>query len=387
MEFPLQNEVHYKEEIARAGQPLIRLYNPTYIGKNLFGKPYSDSMMQGLNENDFYSGQWQTCDSNSVKTMSAIGYYFGKRIVASEAIPVGLIHLAIGGCPLETFISRQTLAASKQFASKVSGNWLQNDALPVWVKQRGAENISKQKIIYADDTGPAHAYKPGFAYAAGIEPVLGTAIKGVLWYQGESNSQESERVNEYGNLLKLMINDYRIKWKQPGMPFYWVQLSSIDTTGYKSQLWPVFRDEQRKLINEISFGGMAVCSDIGFRNNVHPTNKKEVAERLAHWALNRTYHKKNIPSEPLPVSAIYKQGNIVVSFQYADGLQTADGKLLRGFSAGDTTDLQAFIKGNKVMIPRKDKPAYVYYGWKPFTDANLVNKEKLPVSTFKIKTQ
>ena len=172
------------------------------------------------------------------------------------------------------------------------------------------------------------------------------------------------------------------------MPFYWVQLSSIDTANYKSQYWPQFRDEQRILLNEVKNGGMAVCSDIGFKNDVHPTNKKTVGERLARWALNKTYKRNIVPSGPLPLNAKYVKGNIVISFQYtANGLQTADGKTIRGFSTDGNIETGAVIQNKTIVIAAKEKPEFVYYAWKPFTDANLVNSELLPASTFKIKVK
>jgi len=171
------------------------------------------------------------------------------------------------------------------------------------------------------------------------------------------------------------------------MPFYWVQLSSIDTTNYLSKYWPQFRDTQRKLLGEIKNGGMAVTSDIGFRNNVHPTNKKAVGERLALWALNKTYGKNLVPSGPLPVWARYTNGKVVVSFQYAKDLQTADGQKLRGFSLDGRTTVDATIQNNTVIIMTNEKPDTVYYGWEPFTDANLVNAGQLPASTFELNIQ
>lgn len=388
MEWTVSKEMHFRDEVKNAEQPLIRLYNPSPAGRYVYGVAYTDSLNKRLNTFDFYQGSgWENCDSNTVKTMSAIGYFFAKSIIANENIPVGLINLSIGGAPIETFISRETLQNNKRFAVKVKGNWLENDALPVWARERGKQNVGTNSTGFSDDLGLNHAYKPGFAYSSGVAPIVAMPIKGVLWYQGESNSQAKERVDEYGDLLKLMIEDYRKKWKQPRMPFYWVQLSSIDTANYQSQLWPVFRDEQRKLLKQVAFGGMAVCSDIGFKNNVHPTNKKDVGERLARWALNKDYHKNIIPSGPLPITAVYKQGNIIVSFEYANGLCSTNGTSLHGFSIDGKKDCEAAIKNNKVVIPVKVKPLYVYYGWKPFTDANLVNAEKLPASTFKIKVQ
>lgn len=391
MEWPMVKEMHFKEEINHADQPLIRLYNPSPAGRYVYGVAYNDSLNKRLNEDDFYEHvQWQHCDSNTVKDMSAVAYYFAKTIITNEKVPIGLIHLAIGGAPIETFISRDALQNSKQFAEKARGNWLENKSLPNWVRQRGNENIGANKNFgYKDDLGLNHAYKPGFAFRCGFRPILPLPIKGVIWYQGESNSLEKERVVEYKDLQKLLINDYRSKRKQPGMPFYWVQLSSIDTASYGSQYWPEFRNEQRKLLSEVTNGGMAVCSDIGFKNNVHPTDKKTVGERLARWALNKTYfHKEVIPSGPLPLTAKYKNNKVIVSFQYTgDGLQTADDTIIRGFSIDGKKDVSATIQQNAVIIKVISKPEYIYYGWKPFTDANLVNSEGLPASTFKINVQ
>ena len=389
MEWPMWREKHFKDESTNTSQPLIRLYNPPPAGRYVYGTVYTDSLYRRLNTNDFYQPvDWQQCDSNTVRSMSAVGYYFARSIVASEKVPVGLINLSIGGAPIETFISRSALQKSKRFASKLKGDWLENKSLPLWIRERAKQNVGANTTAYRDALGLNHAYKPGFAFESGIAPILPMPVKGVLWYQGESNSLEWERVIEYRELLHLLIDDYRASWKDPDLPFYWVQLSSIDTINYKSRYWPRFRDEQRVLLSEVKNGGMAVCSDIGFKNDVHPTNKKDVGERLARWALNKTYKRKIIPSGPLPLQAIYTSGGVVISFEYTAGqLQTSDGLPVRGFSMDGNTDLHAMIRGNKILLPVKDKPAFIYYGWKPFTDANLVNSELLPASTFRLKVE
>lgn len=384
MEFPMSREMHFKSESAQSDQPLLRLYNPTYIGKDVYGKPYTDSMLRALRPESFYSGTWQRCDSNSVRTMSAVGYYFGKTIARRERVPIGLINLAIGGCPAETFISASVLGKGR-FAAKTTGNWLTNAALPVWVRTRGQENIAGNVHAIGDDHGPNHAYKPGFAYQAGIDPLTPLPIRGVIWYQGESNAQELPRVTEYDQLMKVLVAGYRKAWHQPALPFYWVQLSSIDTAHYASRYWPDFRDGQRRLLAEIPHGGMAVSSDLGFRDNVHPTDKKDVGERLARWALAQDYGLDTLVSGPLPISANYGNDTVTITFHYApSGLQTADGAPVRGFSLDGLTDAPAIISGNKILIAAKKKPVAVYYGWKPYTDANLCNTEKLPASTFKL---
>jgi len=249
--------------------------------------------------------------------------------------------------------------------------------MPLWVKERGNQNLR---------AGTDHPFKPGHAYEAGIKPLFPLAIKGVINYQGESNAQEMERVNEYAALTQLMVQDYREGFNNPQLPFYYVQLSSIDTLKYKGHFWPQFRDEQRKIIDLIPNAGMAVCSDYGLKDNVHPTNKKIVGERLARWALNKTYQQKILPSGPLPIEAKYMNGEVVVSFQYAGkGLQATGDGIVKGFSLDGKNSATVTIEQNSVHIPAKIKPDFVYYGWKSYSDGNLVNSELLPASTFKIK--
>lgn len=388
MEWPMIKEMHYKEEIVNSYQPLLRLYNPTYAGKNTFNVSFTDSIIKNLTAENFYKGQWQICDSSSFKTMSAVAYYFGKNIVNEINIPIALINLSIGGAPLETFISSETLKNSSQFPKKNQGDWLINNTVPVWARERGKQNVGSLTNVTNDVNGNNHSFKPGFAYQAGIEPILGMPIKGVLCYQGESNAQEIERVKEYAALSALMINDYRQKWKQPTLPFYYVQLSSIDSVQYKSQLWPQFRNEQRKMLQLIPNTGMAVCSDIGFKNDVHPTNKKEVGERLARWVLFKMGKKNIIPSGPMPLQARYENGKISISFHYVgDKLITAYGNTVHGFSIDGKNECEAFIEQKKIVITIKEKPEFIYYGWQPFSMGNLLNADKLPASTFKLNVK
>lgn len=385
MEWPMIKEAHFREEIKHADNRLLRFFNPDYAGKNIYGSAFTDSTIANLTIPRFYRGRWEICDSSSLKTMSAVGYYFGKRISSEKNIPVGIINLSIGGAPVETFISRDVLKNNPEFSGKVNSNWLYNDALPVWIRERGIQNVDRNPDIPGDELGPNHAYKPGFAYEAGIRPIIRMPVKGILWYQGESNAQEMERVYEYDDLFKLMVKEYRRKWKDPSMPIYYVQLSSIDTANYKGQFWPEFRNEQRKCMERIRNTGMAVCSDIGSRNSVHPTDKMDVGYRLARWALNKTYHEDIMPSGPLPVKAGYIDGFIVIGFKYTgDHLMTSDGKPLRGFSINGMKNIHAIITGDQVKIRVNEKPEFVYYGWEPYTEANLVNSENLPASTFKV---
>lgn len=301
MEWPMQREMHFNEAMATAQQPLLRFYNPTYAGKNIFNQYFSDSVLRNLSpENFFAKTDWQVSDSNYFKNMSAVAYYYGKEIVEKTKIPIGLINLSIAGAPLETFIGIDALKSNPAFISKAIEPWLTNPFLPVWVKERGNQNLR---------TGTNHPFKPGHVYEAGIKPLFPFAIKGVINYQGE---------------------------------------------------------------------------------------------RLAQWALYNDYGKAVVPSGPLPIKAIYTKGQLKVYFKYAaGGLQTSDGKALRGFSLDGITAVAAQIDSVKnveqfpgsnqanftVVIQSPDLPEYVYYDWKPFTDGNLINKAGLPTTTFKLAVE
>lgn len=381
MEWPMSRELHWKTEQQQADQPLIRFLNPPPAGRYVYNVKFKDSLLQRLNEEKFYQWDgWKTTSASTVASMSAVAYYFAKRIQQDVALPIGLINLSIGGAPLESFIGKDALLAVSTFKQKVKGNWMFNNALPIWIRQRGLQNLDSVPFIYSDEYGPNHAFKPGFAYTSGVLPLKDFPISGVLVYQGESNAEEKERVDEYGKLFSVMVEQYRHNWSRPNLPFYWVQLSSIERPH-----WPAFRDEQRKLLELIPHSGMAVTTDHGLRNDVHPPNKKIVGERLALWALRDVYAQKIIPSGPLPVAATYKQHKVIIKFHYADGLKTSDGGALREIAVDGKTVTNAIIKKNSICIAVDKKPQVVSYGWKPFSEGNLVNKVGLPASTFILK--
>ena len=364
-------------------------YNPTYAGKNTYNQLYTDSIKNNLNSESFYMGTWQQSDTNTSGLMSAVAYFFGKNIINKINIPIGLINLSIGGAPLETFISRESFKASKKFSNKIFGNWINNNALPVWIRERGLQNLGKTDSNGSSDTfNSNHAFKPGFAFESGIRPLIDLSITGILCYQGESNAQEIDRVFEYGELTKLLINDYRKIWRQPTLPFYFTQLSSIDTLKYKGHYWPQFRNEQRKIIQLIPYTGMAVTSDFGFRNDVHPTNKKVVGERLALLALSKTYFHNIAYSGPEPIAANFKNNKIIITFKHTGGLlKTSDSTILRGFSLDGRNPILATITKNNIIINTNIKPEFIYYGWQPYSIGNLINQSLLPASTFKISVK
>ena len=155
------------------------------------------------------------------------------------------------------------------------------------------------------------------------------------------------------------------------------------------ETWAHFRDSQRRLMNEIPNSGMAVSSDLGDSTDVHPRQKKQIGERLARWALNNTYGIKNItPSGPLFHDFLVEDDTLWLSFEYAEGLKTSDGKTLSSFEVAEFPGLfypaAAEIEGNtvKVKSAKVRSPKYVRYGWSSYSNGNLINSEGLPASTF-----
>ncbi|MBU6262856.1 MAG: sialate O-acetylesterase, partial [Bacteroidetes bacterium] len=252
--------------------------------------------------------------------------------------------------------------------------WLTNNNLPVWIRQRGIENIG------ITNTNGNHAFKPGFLYEAAIQPLSLLPITGILWYQGESNAQEMERVNEYEALQSIMIDSYRNAWRQTKLPFYFVQLSSIDTAKYKSHFWQAFRAVQYNAFKNGHDIGMAISMDIGAKNDVHPTNKKLVAERLANWALQKQYAIKDMPTITKLVGVTYQNKQVVVTF--SGQVQVLNNQTPLGFSLDGITEAAYTVKDNFVYISASDRPKQLYFGFSPYTSANLVDKDGVPIPAF-----
>lgn len=385
MEWPVLSSQHYVEEKPSFKNLPMRFYNPDYIGKNLYGMPYTDSMAKKLIPEQFYNGHWQINDTFSMKTMSAVAYHFGKEITNNTGVPVGLINLSIGGAPIETFIDTSVLSRHPKFRDKLKNDWLNNNDLPIWIRSRAKENIDNLQNVPSDIMGKNHAFKPGFAFESVKKYLQNYAIRGMIFYQGESNAQELERVLEYNDLMKLMITDYRSFFKNPSLPFYYAQLSSIDTFQYKGHYWHLFREQQRNLMYEISGTGMAVTSDHGHKSDVHPRNKKVVGERLARWALHKVYNK-NVPYfGPQPVYAEFKNNKLKVIFD--KNLIISEGKTVKGFFINEKEPVDGILIKNAVLIDLNQKPEYICYGWSSYSEGNLTDKHNLPVSTFKLKVK
>lgn len=381
MAFMVKESSHIEESLNGCNTKQVRLYN-------MKPRVYTDDVewsaedLEKINNHNYYlPTEWQPADEESVKEFSAVAYHFGAMLADSLGVPVGLICNAIGGAPAEAFIDRETLEWHPQLLD-ILYDWKRNEMIQDWCRGRATLNIKN-----CNNKLQRHPYEPAFLYETGIAPIAGYPIKGAIWYQGESNAHNVE-LHEV--IFPTLVKSWRETWNNNEMPFYFVQLSSIERP-----TWPQFRDSQRRLATKIENCAFAVSSDKGNRWNVHPTEKKPVGERLARRALYHTYGMSHItPCGPTIENAERMGNSIMLTFDNAKGLTSSDGEALRTFEiAGeDGTFLPAEsveIIGNKVRIRNCDieVPCRARYGWQPFTTANLVNSEGLPASTFEIEVR
>ncbi|NLU90491.1 sialate O-acetylesterase [Chitinophaga sp. Ak27] len=392
MEFMLKSDQNAAEALQQAGIPMLRLLNEVKQ-TSTYNSSYQLKDIAALYPENYYNGQWKVSDKDAAMGFSAVAFYFGKALVQQLKVPVGLIHVAVGGSPTEAWVRPASVQGDTALQKIFDSDWWNNLVLEPWCIQRGHENLDsllKQGVVLPKDSlGYQHPFKPGFLYQAAIAPLTDFAIKGVIWYQGESNALSADRVTQHEALFKVLVTDWRRQWHQPALPFYYCQLSSISTeSGYHSEYWPVFRDSQRRLTDSLPHTGMAVTSDVGDRTNVHPRDKRTVGERLALVALKDTYHQQVASTGPKPVKAVLRRQKVVVTFSDVEGkLKTADGKPLRGFSLDNGGPVPAIIRGNTVVIGVNGKVQILQYGWSPYTDANLCNGVGLPASTFALPVQ
>ncbi|ULB34899.1 MULTISPECIES: cyclically-permuted mutarotase family protein [Proteiniphilum] len=376
MEFILSKAATASEDIPGANFPKIRLLNmqPVAYTNN---EAWEEETLEKINRLQYFTmGEWQRCTPETAGNFSAVAYHFGKKIHQETGVPMGLILNATGGSPAEAWIDRLTLERHPRLVDMFQ-NWNNNDYINSWCRERATKNIELSK-----NSLQRHPYHPAYLYEAGISEITKLNITGVIWYQGESNEHNVE-LHEV--IFPTLVKSWRKAWDRE-FPFYFVQLSSTATG---RETWGHLRDSQRRLSALVPKTGMAVSSDLGDSTDVHPRQKKQIGERLARWALNRTYEITDIvPSGPLFRDLFFDGGEGWLFFEYAEGLHTSDGEPLRSFELAEYPGLfypaTAEVIGNVVRVSSKmvRNPKYVRYGWSSFSDGNLVNGEELPASTF-----
>lgn len=350
MEWGVNRSANPQEEIAAADYPNIRLFNvPGHIKH---GQPQPNT-----------PGAWQTCSPQTVAGFSAVGYYFGRELHKDLDVPIGLIGTNWGGTRIQP-----------------------------WTPPAGFEAVEEVKNQNGQGDS-SHIYN---AMVHGLAPY---AVRGAIWYQGESNAGEGLR---YEYLQKALVRGWRSVFQNDDLSFIWVQLANFQqpSNDPAGGGWGPVREGQRRALAEPKTG-MAVIIDIGEAGDIHPKNKQDVGKRLALWALANDYGKNVVYSGPLYKNHQVTGDKVTIEFDHVGGglmigkkqgleptQEVADGKLNR-FSIRDKDGkwhwAEAAIEGNTVVVssPEVKEPTAVRYGYESNpVDANLYNKEGLPASPF-----
>jgi sialate O-acetylesterase len=382
MEFPLNRAMRHEEEIAQAAYPMIHLFQ---VKRAVSDRPAED-----------VTGQWEVCTPESAAHFSAVEYFFGRHLHQTLHVPVGLIESDWGGTPAQSWTSHEALEAdpSLKFVfddwAKVLANYpgakaRYDEQLTAW-NQAAATAKTEEKTAPARPRapeGPGHPNTPSGLFNAMIAPLTPYAIRGAIWYQGESNATE-EHAYRYRRLFADMIEDWRDRWGEGDFPFLFVQLANYEASNY----WPVLRESQTESLR-LANTGMAVAIDVGESKDIHPTNKQTVGLRLALAALHLAYGKDGEYSGPLYRTATAEADSLRVWFSHAGGLATRGGEAPTGFAVagkdGAFLPADARIEGETVVVsnPQLKTPVAVRYAWASNPACNLVNGAGLPASPFR----
>lgn len=387
MEWTVERSANPEEEIKNANYPKIRLFQAE---KKIAGKQQPDT-----------TGEWKLCSPESIPGFSAVGYFFGRQLHKELNVPIGLIQSAWGGTPSESWTTTASLEKNEiskpiverwdraigdypnqvdQYKKQVD-DWL----VASNVQEEKGEPVAGPPSIPRDPRTNPHRYSGLFNGM--IHPLIPFAIRGAIWYQGESNAS---RAYQYRTIFPMMIEDWRKEWGQGDFPFYFVQLANFQATHDepRDNDWAELREAQTMALS-LPNTGMAVIIDIGEAEDIHPKNKQDVGKRLALNALARI-HGKEVPcSGPMFKSMEIKDGKAALSFDHVERGLEAKGGDLKGFAiAGEDKEFvwaEAEIHGDKVVVSsdRVDTPVAVRYAWDANPVCNLFNKDGLPASPFR----
>ena len=372
MAFKLRQAADASRDIAKATDRGLRLYNmqPRWETDNV---EWDSTAVVSVSRLQYYRpAQWVASTPQSAADFSAVAYYMGRMLRDSLRVPVGLVCNAVGGTPIESWIDRPML---EEYYPQVLRHWKNNDFVMDWVRGRATKNLARRP-------GGRHPYHPAYCFETGIEPLLNLPLRGVAWYQGESNAHNPDSWR-----FDLLARSWRMRMGDFSLPFYVVQLSGIERPS-----WPWMRNTQRIAQRSVFATQMVVSSDLGLRHDVHPPYKRPVGERLAQSMLRHTYDRSGAPVSPeVGANSKVDGDRVQLDLREAKGLHGSDGQPLRGFEIAGENQLffpataQLNEDGRLILhAPKVAQPRYVRYGWQPFPTGNVVNGAGLPLGTFSI---
>lgn len=359
------------------------------------------------------AASWKSCTPESAGGFSAVLYYHGLELHRELGVPVGLINSSWGGSriepwtPLEGFAmvpSQRDITRAIRSATPGTGEYKNNmqawiASVEQWAREsRAGLDKGSAPAPVPDQPGPAALGYQGVMglYQAMIHPLVPYAMRGAVWYQGESNLGEGAA---YLERKKALVGGWRKMWNQGDFPFYVVQLAPFNYGNHPPEKarqqtsLPEFWEAQNDTASAIPNTAVAVINDIGNFSDIHPTNKKEVGRRLSLLALSRDYGRNAVVASG-PVFAGQKVEGNVLRLQFnsvGSGLATRDGKPPTEFeiagSDGDFRPATAVIEGSEIVVssPEVTSPTQVRHAWNQIPQPNLMNREGLPASAFRTR--
>ncbi len=384
MEWPMSRSENPAEDIAGSANPNLRLFT---VPKRKSEKPESD-----------VKASWLVSGPSAVNSFSAVGYYFGRALQQAREVPVGLIHTSWGGSPAEVWMREEVLAGNEEFKAAILDAYQTKQrpqyeaALSAWEKE-ASELRAQGKPVTRPRPNPG--WRPSELYNGMIAPLLPYAVAGAIWYQGESNAP---RADQYARLFPAMIRNWRKDWGQ-NFPFLAVQLAPWDRNKKRSLAeitaapgesdWAELREAQWIATQVLPKVGMAVITDVGDKDDIHPTKKRPVGERLALAARKIAYGERIVHSGPVFRRLRVAGDEARLSFHHVGGGLEARGGPLTGFQICGADRqwvwAEARIRGAEVVVtsPKVAKPEAVRFGWSDYPVLNLFNAEGLPASPFR----
>ncbi|AOZ94823.1 hypothetical protein LPB68_20910 [Paenibacillus crassostreae] len=366
MEFTMSNILNAPEEIQNATNSNIRFIT---IPNRTSAVPLTT-----MDE----SVKWQVASPNNVENLSAVGYFFAKELTQEMDVPIGIVFAAVGGTKAESWTSYNTLKDNPNYS-------------------HAAEEIHSGVAIIETTSSPIALYN------GMIAPITPYPLKGVLWYQGESNWGEPT----YSQLLPELISDWRKSFNNAQLPFVIIQIAAYgalqteDNPAQSDPGLPEVREAQLYTSLNDNNVGLVVTSDLGDPSDIHPKNKQDVGIRAARNALGEFYNKEIVYSGPIYKSMKLEGDNIRLTFDFTgsglfagvkNGLEpvaaSPDDKL-KGFAIAGADHqyymAEAVIDGDSVIVSSSyvNEPVSVKYGWNDSPIGNLYNLEGLLTSPFR----
>ncbi len=404
MEYALPMVSHATAEIAGARYPEIRFF---HVENGLAGEPAKE-----------VKGTWKVCSPETSPFFSATAYFFARDLQKAIHLPVGIIQNSVGGTLAEAWMSNEALRTDPDFAPilqryqealaaypgklavfrKSQGNDVTifigqlMDRLTAFRKSLGDDGKTARKEPHQAPQPPPDPSKqnsrPSGLYNGRVAPLAPYAIRGVIWWQGEFNSERGE---QYRKLFPALIHDWRSLWQNGNLPFLFVQLQNLDIQPQPNLAhYDELRDAQLMTLKTVPHTGMAVACDVGDPHDIHPAHKQPVGARLALAARALAYGEQIEYSGPIYREHEIKDGTVRIRFDHVGGgLVSWGGLPLTGFeicgSDKKFAPAKASINGNHLVVSREGikEPIAVRYAWSDNPTCSLFNKDGLPASPFR----